>query len=496
MKSNLHSGFSILELMIAIMLLTTTLCAIVLATFELPRSIANGHMRAIATNLAYANLEKEFGIGKNSYASVGTQSTTTSSIYNSSVSVVTLPDGLTKLLTSFVTWINAKNQPESISLQGLLTDPADATTNLCSSVLSGNWKNPFVKTFTQPGHPIQALAVASSTLAATVTNAMNATDPTVFIFDISSSTNPIIEGSLDNATTTKVGFASLALNGSLLYGASAYGPNFDSCKTGPACSQLQILSIADPAHPSVITNFQLSTTTLTRAVGMGGQSAGKSIFYQNGLVYLGLQKVNNPMGQEFNIINVQNPHVPIWLGGYSVKRTLNQIIISNGEAYLATDDPNNELLTLTVQNSSKPSLQGSYNAPGNTAFGFGEALSLSGKGLVFGRSYTTDAPEFGIFSAAPSSTPVFVGPTKSSESAESIQSILLRGPLLFILTASSLEIWNVVDPINPTPFTTSLSLPNASTASSTGALVCKNNTLYVASFDAANNGYLTAITGS
>ena len=266
--------------------------------------------------------------------------------------------------------------------------------------------------------------------------------------------------------------------------------------TGPACSQLQILNIADPAHISIIKNFQLSTTTLTRALGINGQASGISIFYQNGLIYLGLQKVSNPTGQEFNIINVQNPQAPVWLGGYSIKRTLNQLVVAHGSAYLATDDPNNELLTLNVQNPSIPLHQASYDAPGNTAFGFGEALSLSGQGLVFGRSYTTDAPEFAVFSVLPGSAPTFVGPTRSTELPESIQSIILRGPLLFALASSSLEVWNVIDPTNPTQFITPTQLPNSSTSSGAGALVCKDNTLYIASFDATNNGYLTTITGS
>jgi hypothetical protein len=513
---SMYRGISTLEIMIALAILCTTLTAVVLVTLGIPSAIVDGHEAEIGASFARALIQKEFLLGLSSFPAVTNIGTTTIAIsnisYASSLSVNTLPDGITKEIQSFVSWQDSHGITRNSTLSGLITDLADISANPCSSVLSGNWQNPLVHSFSLSAgnllplnfsskYPAQLVSVSSSTLAISITSAAVKTDPTVFIFSIASSTSPTYLGSIDNATSTKAGFASLALQGNFLYGANSNAANFSSCTQSAFCSQLQIFDISNPANASVLTNYKLATTSPPYASGTGDQSAGKSIFYANGLVYLGLQKTatlsGSTTGDEFNIINVQNPHAPLWLGGYSIGRTINQIIVSGDYAYLATDDPHAELTILNVHNPSHITLAGTYDAPGNTSFGFGEAISLIRSTLSLGRSYISGEPSFTLLNVSTTSLPSVIGAEQltSTTTPQTVTNILLRNFILFVLTNTSLELWNVMNPFAPTKYA-AISLPGTASSTSPSGMTCEHNIMYIASEDSMQNGYLTVVTGS
>jgi hypothetical protein len=420
----------------------------------------------------------------------------------------------------------------------VVTDFQDISTNgSCDPVLIGDWTHPQSSTFVMssassvnagssinltsllpnsvPTHsyPLKALALGTSTLVAAVGSSTSATDPTTFLFSLASSTHPTYLGSIDNATSSLSGVNAIAINGSIIYAANAFPADFSSCAaraTGALCSQLQIIDASNPAAPAVVTNFQLATSSGPYATGSGGQAVGKTLFYANDLLYMGLQKTAAiqggssaaATGDEFNIINVQNPLAPVWLGGYSVGRTVNQIRVLNGFAYLATDDPSRELIVLDVHDPTHPTLAASYDAPGSSIYGYGEGLAVSSSTILLGRSYTYNGPGLSVLnnteaSAANSSYSALSSTTESSSVAE----IILQSFLAFVLTTSELEFWNISDPTHPSMYASPLLVSGATGASTAVAggvnsMVCRHSTLYMASSDANHVGYLTIITGS
>jgi hypothetical protein len=511
-KKVIPLGFSTLEIVIALMVISSTLAAVLLIALGIPSAIANGREQELATNKAGDLLEKELSIGIHNFSSVSSIATSTSGIYKISLLVNPSPDGVTERLTSFVGWRDTTNHRRIISLSTILTDfVSGGNTSTCNSIPTGDWTRPSQNILSfSPGnllptastsalYPIDSLAVSSSTLAAGISTTVGKNDPTLFLFNLSSSTNPLYEGSLDNASSTISGVSTISIDGGMLYAAVNSTANFSTCSVSSSCSQLQIFDIRIPTAPKRIASVKLATTAIPFATGSGGQSSGKSILVQNGIAYLGLTKSGNNQGDEFNIIDVHNPPLIAWLGGYSVGRSINQIQVVGNYAYLATDNPSGELLILNIQNPSHITLAGTYDAPGSlNTFGLGEAVAVSNSVVALGRSYISTNPEFILLNNSQinsSSSPSLLGTIQVGTPANSvsIEGIILREYLSFILTTTSLLLWNTLDPLHPTLYATPISLSPNSGLKNT-AFVCRHNSIYVASVDSKQNGFISVLT--
>jgi hypothetical protein len=500
-------GFSTIELMIALMIMTTTFSAVILITLELPYAIQNGHTEELATSEAQALLNQSFMMGSTSFNSIKSISTTSpSNGFKTSLDVQIMSDNLTKYLYSGVSWNDSRGKTRYTGLEGIVTDYTHAQANSCSVVDSGDWAHPHVSNLNIFDYPVSIVAVDSSInsslLVAAATSSAISTDPDIQLFDISSTSNPTKLGKIDTATSTKTGLSALAVYDKIIYAANFFSANYATCTRGPTCSQLQIIDATVPTAPRIVSNFQLATTAAPYATGSGGQSVGKSIFYANGYVYLGLQKAltasSSPSGEEFNIIDVRNLKVPKWIGGYSIGRTINQIQVLNGYAYLATDDPSRELVILDVRNPSNIVFVSSYDAPGSSTFGYGETVSVSSTTISLGRSYTTTGPVLTFLNGTNLTQLKVTGANLLSDplNTKSVHEVLIRGFLAFVLTSSDLQIWNIQNQTQPTLYGSPIAFANG-TSATLNALACKRNTMYVISENShAVTSFLQIITSS
>ncbi|MBA3789337.1 hypothetical protein H0X32_03000 [Patescibacteria group bacterium] len=499
-------GFSTLELLLALGLMTATIAAVLLITIALPASVADGHKERTAMNAASQLLTAQELLGRNSFNSILSLATSTTDEYVLSLSATLLPDGITKRLRAHVSWVDAKGRFRSSTLYSVLTDFKNTITpTLCDSVLMGDWSHPVMKTFSlqsgdllPPGngsssYPISTLAVSSTTLIAGINSAQNKTDPTLFIFDLSSSTHPSYQSSIDTASTTKQGVNAIVVAGKYMYTANAGTPDFSTCVAGPACNQLQIFDIQDTHSPSLIESFQLATSTFPFATGSGGQSNAKSIAYSDGLIYLGLTKTGSALGNEFNIIDVHDPYAPVVLGSFPVGRTINRILISGALAYLATDDPFRDLMILDIHDPLRITQIGSYDALGTAGFGYARDIALSSTTLLLGRTYTPTGPALSILTVASTSAPtqLYSAVVPDLPNPVTIEGVIVRDFLAFILTPSSLLVLDISDPKHPARYVAPLQLPSGATGT---ALICRNNTLYIGSVGLDHTGYVSVVT--
>lgn len=499
-------GFSLIELLIALAILSTTLVAVSLVAFGTPGMLERGRQEVRAGALAEAILAQQTGLAQTDFPSIVPLATSTETGgFSTALSIETLPDTFTKRLTASVSFSIPFQGTRTVSLPLLITDPKAALgSDPCSSTLAGDWTHPTASThsfsagsllpatFSAGSRSIASLFAFQNMLAVTLDPAAGKTDPTLYLFLIPSTSHiPSYIGSIDNAPTTKDGFAALAYDPPYLFAANAHAADWSSCKEGTACSQLQVIDISNPSNPVLARSYALASTSAPYALGSGGQSTGKSLAYRDGYLYVGLTKSSAALGQEFVILDVHDPIHPQLRGGFSVGRTVNHITLAWPYAYLATDDNTRELIVLDVKDPAAPTLVRSWNAPGSTSFGYGRDVALWNGFTYFARSYVSNAPELYTLdqNLAPLSS-IDIGTALFPRSAVALR---LRDQLLTVLTSSEVQWYTPGATGALSPAALSIPLPTGTTGA---ALTCSGNYLYVAGNEANGNGTITVLTGS
>jgi hypothetical protein len=500
--------------MIAMVILVMTFTAVMLVVFGNQSILTDSATNAEALTKAQGMLEEEQALARKDFRLVNPTSTP-DGIYQKAVTVVTQSDYFTKKITATITWTGDHLRPEYSSLSALVTNFENGVGgSTCDSVLSGNWASPQIQNgfpfsttdfATLAGdaaglYPVTDVDAYAGRLYATVNNTSANAKPTFFIFNIKTPANPTLWGSVDTSTTVSPGLNAVAVATSssqnYAYVASAYDANFSTCPAAPYftptpanCAQLQIINITNPAAPVVAANFEIPTSTPPYVVGYGGSlnAIGKSIFYRDGYLYLGLSKTSS--GPEFNVIDVHNPTTPHWVGswpapGTSSGNAVNAIYVQGHYAYLATPDNTNEVIVLDISNPGNPIKVASFDAP--LGSGNGKSLDIVGDTLYLGR--TSGGSEFYTVDITNPLAPVALGHVDLG--SVSVTGTLVRDSLAFLLAGTQLVIKNITNPAAPVA-AGSLGLPAGGTGA---ALDCEGNYLYAASNDAGGHGALSVIS--
>lgn len=469
--------------------------------------LIDSHTNAEAVTKAQAMLEEAQAVARKDFHLVNATSST-DGIYQKTISVETLPGYFTKKVSATVSWSAEHLRPQHVTLSALVTNFEHAVGgNTCDSVLTGDWKNPDITTKdfdvlvadAASIHPVSDVDAYQKKLYVSTRSASAASKPVFFVLDISNPTSPVLRGSLDTAPAVVTGINALAVATSsaqhYAYAANAYDPNFSNCSAGPSCAQLQVIDISNPVTPAVVRNFKLSSSTPPyvsgNSVAGSGQAVGKSIFYQNGYVYLGLSVTES--GPEFHIIDVHNPLNPRWVGswpapGVSSGFAVNGITVNGSYAYLATANGAKDLVVLDVSNPASPVEVGTYDASGGN---HGKVVALLGDLAYVGRTFGGN--EFSILNVATPSTPTLTGAGDVGTAATSVvNDVLIRDYLAFLsTTAGELQIWDVRNPATPTTWTSSKTLVANDPALT---LDCEGNYIFAGSASGSGAGWLSIIT--
>jgi type II secretory pathway pseudopilin PulG len=496
-------GSSTLEILIAFAILTLALTAVILV-FSSNQAIAvDTQTSNEALALAEAQLEAARAAARQDFNLVNPLS---SSVVNGITYTQTLAVGqtglFTKQATSTVSWSEG-GRTLSVILSTLFTNPsAIHGGDTCSSVLVGNWTDPQISApiavedpgNSASGNPVTDIDVFDHKLYITTDNA-HGHNADFYIFD--SSVNPGNPTYVNSTSTISVhaGLNAVAVASTTstryAYVVSANDPNFKTCKPSQNCSQLQIIDVSNLGAATLSGAYYLvPTSTPPFVLGnmtSSGQAVGKSIFYKDGVVYLGLSKTAS--GPEFIVLDVGGggaggtPLSPVYLGSYPVGRGVNDILVKGGYAYLATDDPSNDLLILNVHTLSNPTFAGHFDASG---IGFGEAQYLVGNTLYFGTSYAGDAtPEFYFLDDTNPASTLSASASKSIGSLanpQSVNGILVRDYLAFLLTTKYFQVWNISTPSSMS-LVKSFDLTSVVGPGSGGfASECEGNYIYLGSY--------------
>jgi VCBS repeat-containing protein len=498
-----NRGFSTLEILIAFAIVILCIGAVILIVFGNQSVAVDSQINNEAISKAQKMLEDARATSRFDFNLVNPSNSTETSGALTFIKKldVTQIDLFTKQAISTVSWISG-GRTLSVFFTTLFTNLDSVTGGgTCSSILSNptGWKTPTYYTFPSVtfagpnanGFEISDLDVFNKKLYVVASDTPVPNPQSFFIVSLPDdpSQNPTVLGSVDNNGSSQTGLSAVRVSGNYAYVANAYAGSASNCVQNSNCAQLQVIDISNPSSPSVVKNLKIPTVT------SGGKlSAGTSIYYKNGYVYLGLAKATT--GNEFNIIDVggggggASPTNPILKGGYPIGNGVNSITIKGNYAYVVS--PNNENLTIidiSNKNNPTPPRAGGFtpiDLPEANGVGsnHGKTISVIGNTAYLGRTY---GPKefYALDIANPGSLSVVGAPLNiGSGNQTSINGLLIRDFLAFFITPSQFQVWNISDINNIQPWTldgTTNSFLNMSILGGSGvATNCEGDRIYVA----------------
>lgn len=442
-----------LEILIALFILVVSISAAIMVSFGSQSITTDSQLNNQALYISRQGLESTRGASRQDFNSL-VSSSSTEDIYLKQIIVEDI-DAYTKKVTSRISWKTEPLRPQKIELVTLLTNfkaVKDYGGDTGGSGLSGNWKIPRTLGSIDlgPGNSATDLDVLNKIVYLSA-EASDVKKPDFFIVNATDGQNPYIVSNLH----TGPGLNALDVAGNYAYLAN-----------DATDAELQIINIQNISSPMLVSSYEVP--------GVSGPSRGKTIFYLNQKVYLGLNKVT---GQEFHIIDVSNPLSPVLLGSFDVEDNINDIWVNGSRAYLATDLGNAGLMILDVSNPYNIVLLGqAYSTDTNSVFNSNPSRTLLGPAQDFHIADTTEPNNI-----------VNLG---SIAVGGDINDIVNRENLAFIATSNSNKEFQIIDISNSTGPTlySSFNFPQMATG-----IDYENNTVYVS---VRSNDALRIITSS
>lgn len=483
----MERGFSSIEVLIALAIVTSGVAAAVLIILSGPAALTNARLERHAYGLADELLSAAWKRARIDFSALSAEAIERDE-YLAHIAFTPVLSGFAARASSTVRWKNVFGDEQERTLYSLLVNPYAAGELLCSPFPVRDWKalrpigthllsgGELLPLQMKSGYPISAIAVFGQMLAIGTASAASAEDATLFFFRLGNpNTPPAFQVAVDNAPNSARGISALVAGHGHLYAGNGFGSSQPSCDDSHSCAQLHIFNVQEPNAPEMVSALELATSTGPRAITTSGsRAAATSIAYRNGFVYLGLEKTF--AGTEFNVIDVRNPEHPVWRSGVTLGRGVRSISVDGSYAYIGTSDSSRELIIVELDDPAHPKVAGSWNAPGATNFGLGSAIGIRNKTLFFGRTYVGNASEFFVLDADdPTHTePIYEEDMGTTNQPESIVGIIQRDYLTYVLSGRYLRILNISN--SYVPF---LQAPKYTLSGTGSALACKGNTLYI-----------------
>ena len=478
-------GFSTLEVLVAFMVIILSLTSMVSLVFSGQSLVVDSENSSNAVRKAQALLEVAHA---QSFLTLNSLPEASNGIYQESLNIQELDD-YTKQATAKLIW-QSEGRNHNLEISTIVTDPASAVGgDSCSQTVSGNWQHPQIINFNLAqlagvtgSYDISGLDIYQNKLYVVANNTSAKTDPVFFVFDVASSTQPVLISSIDNDSRVIAGPAAVKVVSKYAFLASA-----SSYSRG----QLQVIDLA-ANPPSVVVTYKLPIINSSGSA----KGLGSSIFYRNNYIYLGLTKSDSE--NELNILDVSDPENPVFKGSYKIGNAINAIYVRGDHAYLAhpTDagaSPQEQLTVLDISDPTSPKRINGFYFNGSSG-GNGKSLYGTAGKLYFGRTASKISgssadfiPEFFAFNNSPSFSPSILAGL-SLNTPQSLNGLIVRSNLAYFLTSNYFQIWDLSNPASITAWASPLSLPGNGSA-----LDCEGNIFYVASVDNSGVGYLSVI---
>ncbi|OHB10460.1 MAG: hypothetical protein A3G05_01735 [Candidatus Zambryskibacteria bacterium RIFCSPLOWO2_12_FULL_45_14] len=448
----MNKGSSILEVLIAIAILTLGISAAIMLVFGNQSLQVDNDTNSEALYKAKAILERARASSTVDFLSINSLPSATSSIYSLKLDVLDLTP-CRKEANSTITWLVSPLRTQIIELVSDFTDIATALAmggDCTTEPPESNWDNPqrFASDTFSPGKPT-AIDVLNRIVYVGVD-----TDPFLFIADTSGATlgqNGGFFMGFTNGFTTEYEIAAIDV---ISFIDGGINKNYAYLAVASSTRQLMVVDVTDIFNPTLVTTRQLNN------VSSGGSfPEGYRIFVYKDRLYIVTRETS---GREFHIFNISDRSNPIELGGGTdINTTLNSLVVrdqiisgitirfayaastlNNGEVlvYDVTDPANNG--TIVEVAGARQDLPGSQD---------GESMYIIGNKLYFGRQSTPSGPDLYIYNTSnPNVGMIELG---SKDIDTGVLDILAVGNLSFLATPKTtkeFQVWNISNPANIT----------------------------------------------
>lgn len=450
-------GFATLEILIAFVILVMVLGGVILLIFSNQSISIDSRTNEEALYKAQKQLEDARALGRKNFFALADVGAVSEDIYTKILDVEWIDDYVKKII-SRITWNTEPHRPQQkIELTTMITNWEGALRgDTCDPEPFGNWQNPKVIGYVDivSNEGATDLDTRLNKIYLT-TNPSASNHPDFYIIDVSNPQNPQIKSQLDTGNGLE---------------AVKVIKNYAYVANRSINAQLQIIDVSNQEAPFLVSSLKMPNVS--------GAGYGKSIYYSNKKIYLGLYKTNGP---EFHIIDVSDPSNPQHLGSLEINATINDILVREDIVYLAITQPNpdnndkSNLIVLDVSNPSEIQVLPSFSPP-TTGTQSGQSLFLDGNTLYFGRTDSLNCTNCYELYILDVSNPADISIKGYKKIGSTINALILRNKYLFIMTGDpneGFQIWDVSDPSNVIKYTGK----NVAQVSTSG-FDCEGNLIY------------------
>lgn len=434
-QKNEGAGFTTLELLIAISLMTVSMTAVIMVVFGNQSVAVDTELAQAGLYLAEQNLEQS-GIQTigdfNSLTSDPIPVSVVGTVFEKQITVTDISP-CAKQIDSKALWNRTGSRRPSTTLSSVFVsaDHAVAVGSNCSPVPpAADWDTPealgslSASDFHGQGTDISLATINNTPYA--VVSTESASQDNLYIIDVSDPENVSgadIVSQLHVGNEAVNGLATVATSGRM------YAFTLRDAEHG----QLQVVDISNPATPVWITSASSTLPNIT----LGETPIPTSIYYYNQKLYIGTEYLafSTPgSNHELHIYDVSNPAIPVWEASVNVNRNVNDIMVVDDLVYLATGPggpPYTPFKVYNIDPSSSDYLNeiGSFSTPLSRQ---GTAVYALGNRSYLGLEKTTSGDDFYIIDTSNPAVPVSLGSYSLDGNNTGIGVIHVQGPFAFI----------------------------------------------------------------
>lgn len=391
--SKTHSGFSIVEALLAGSVFALLVTALVGAFIYGQEASALAGNRARAILLAEEGLEASRNIRDSSYSNLtaGTHgisvssnqwgfsgtSDATDSFFTRQIAVSNI-DASHKTATSTVSWQQNPSRTGTVALVTRFTNWIGTKKGLAPSLFGT-----LDLTTANSGHDTaDAISVASLGNYVYLGRAVNPSNE-FFVVNVSDPASPSISGQLALGGDPN----DIAVSGNYAYIASSDNDG-----------ELTVIDISTPSSPTVAATFNLT------AANSGNANSDGLAITVGQTNYLYLTRVGSG-GKEFYVFDISTPASPSLVGSVDLNGDLNEITISGNYIYGASSDNTQEFQVIDVSSVASPTLVASLDLNEGDTAANGFSIVAGSNTVYLGRDGSTGSPEFYVINTTTPTSP-------------------------------------------------------------------------------------------